>query len=59
MGENWTGRMQIDLVISISLKMLKIVEVVGYIVIMLEEPYKNLHNFYIAENLSKYYHFQH
>ena len=59
MGENWTGRMQIDLLMIIAFEMLKIVEVAGYIAVMSEEPYKTLHNFYIAENLSKYYHFQH
>ena len=58
MGENWTERIWVDLIISITFEMLKIVEVAGYIAIMSEEPYKTLHDFYIAENLNKYYHFQ-
>ena len=45
MGESWTERMQTDLIISIALEMLKIVEVAGYIAIMSEEPYKTLHLF--------------
>lgn len=48
-----------DLVINTVLKLLEFVGAVGYIAVMSEEPYKTLHNFYIAENLSKYYHFQH
>ena len=43
MGENWTERIWVDLIISIALEMLKIVEVVGYIAIMSEEPYKTSH----------------
>ena len=45
MGESWTERMQTDLIISIAFKMLKIVEVAGYIAVMSEEPYKTLHLF--------------
>ena len=59
MGENWTERMQIDLIMIIALEVLKFVEVAGYIAVMSEEPNKTLHNLYIAENLNKYYHFQH
>ena len=45
MGENWTERMQIDLIMIIALEVLKIVEVAGYIAVMSEEPYKTLHLF--------------
>ena len=41
MGENWTGK--IDLTMIIAFKMLKIVEVAGYIAVMSEEPYKTSH----------------
>ena len=67
MGENWTERMQIDLIMIIALEVLKIVEVAGYIAVMSEEPYKTPHislygrnlrkptiSAYIAENINRY-----
>lgn len=67
MGENWTERIWVDLIISITFEMLKIVEAAGYIAVMSEEPYKTPHislygrnlrkptiSAYIAENINRY-----